>query len=161
MLPGTGWEWHGGSQPVEGRLWGGCLEIVDFNLRAARYLAPDDAAYDGCVLYLETTEELPTAQYVGEVLMCLGERGPAPALRGAAHGPAQGLVVRAPERPGRSGQAYVDAQHEAVLGAMAEYSPDVPVVLDVDFGHTDPQLVMPNGGDVRIDPGAGTISVRY
>ena len=58
-------------------------------------------------------------------------------------------------------QAYVDAQHEAVLGAMAEYSPDVPVVLDVDFGHTDPQLVMPNGGEVRIDPAAGTISVRY
>ncbi len=82
MLPGTGWEWHGGSQPVEGRLWGGCLEIVDFNLRAARYLAPDDAAYDGCVLYLETTEELPTAQYVGEVLMCMGERGPARSASG-------------------------------------------------------------------------------
>ena len=63
------------SGAVEGRLWGGCLEIVDFNLRAARYLAPDDAAYDGCVLYLETSEEMPTAQYVGEVLMCMGERG--------------------------------------------------------------------------------------
>ena len=37
----------------------------------------------------------------------------------------------------------------------------MPVVLDVDFGHTDPQLVMPNGGDVRIDPAARTISVRY
>ena len=44
---------------------------------------------------------------------------------------------------------------------MAEYSPDVPVVLDVDFGHTDPQLVLPHGGDVRIDPAARSVSVRY
>ena len=74
MLPGTGWQWYGTDQVVEGRLWGGCLEIVDFNLRVGTHL-PDDAAYDGCVLHLETSEELPTAQYVGEVLMCMGERG--------------------------------------------------------------------------------------
>ena len=90
-----------------------------------------------------------------------GRARPAPALPGAAHGPAQGLVVRAPERRRAERTAYVDAQHEAVLDAMEEYSPDVPVVLDVDFGHTDPQLVMPNGGEVRIDPAAGSISVRY
>ena len=57
--------------------------------------------------------------------------------------------------------AYAREQHDAVLAAMAEYSPDVPVVLDVDFGHTDPQLVLPHGGDVRIDPVARSISVRY
>ena len=161
MLPGTGWQWHGGTQTVEGRLWGGCFEIIDFNLRAARYLAPDDAAYDGCVLYLETTEELPTAQYVGEVLMCLGERGLLQRFRALLMGRPKAWSLRAPERTPSQRAAYVDAQHEAVLAAMAEYSPDVPVVLDVDFGHTDPQLVMPNGGEVRIDPAAGTISVRY
>ena len=43
---------------------------------------------------------------------------------------------------------------------MAEYSLDVPVVLDADFGHTDPRLVMPHGGEVRIDPAARSV-VRY
>jgi muramoyltetrapeptide carboxypeptidase LdcA involved in peptidoglycan recycling len=164
MLPGTGWQWHqvsaGSTDAVEGRLWGGCFEIIDFNLRAARYLAPDDAAYDGCVLYLETSEEMPTAQYVGEVLMCMGERGLLRRFGALLMGRPKAWSFEHPnDQPGR--QAYVDAQHEAVLGAMAEYSPDVPVVLDVDFGHTDPQLVMPNGGEVRIDPGARTIGVRY
>jgi muramoyltetrapeptide carboxypeptidase LdcA involved in peptidoglycan recycling len=160
MLPGTGWQWHGGSAAVEGRLWGGCLEIVDFNLRAARYLAPDDAAYDGCVLYLETSEELPSAQYVGEVLMCMGERGLLQRFAALLMGRPKGWSFEHPhDDAGR--QAFVEAQHEAVLGAMAEYSPDVPVVLDVDFGHTDPQLVVPNGGEVRIDPGKERISVRY
>jgi muramoyltetrapeptide carboxypeptidase LdcA involved in peptidoglycan recycling len=53
------------------------------------------------------------------------------------------------------------AQLEAVLGAFAEYNPRIPLVFDVDFGHTDPQLVIPNGGDVRIDPASRSIRVRY
>jgi muramoyltetrapeptide carboxypeptidase LdcA involved in peptidoglycan recycling len=159
MLPGAGWQWHGGNQSVEGRLWGGCLEIVDYQLRAGRYLL-DDAAYDGCVLYLETSEELPTAQYVGEVLMCLGERGLLQRFRGLLMGRPRGWRFGTPNDE-EFRASYVESQHRAVLGAMAEYSPDVPVVLDVDFGHTDPQLVMPHGGDCRIDPGAASVRVRY
>lgn len=158
MLPGTGWVWAGGERSVEGRLWGGCLEIIDFNVRAATLL--DDAAYDGCVLYLETSEELPTAQYVGEVLMCLGERGLLQRFSGLLMGRARAWQFGTADDP-EFRQSYVQAQREAVLGAFAEYSPDVPIVLDVDFGHTDPQLVIPNGGDCRIDPVAQSVSVRY
>jgi muramoyltetrapeptide carboxypeptidase LdcA involved in peptidoglycan recycling len=159
MLPGTGWQWHGGEQLVEGRLWGGCLEIVDFQLRVGRYLL-DDAAYDGCVLVLETSEELPSAQYVGEVLMCLGERGLLERFSGLLMGrPKARALGQADDVAARA--SYVEAQHEAVLSAMAEYHPDVPVVLDVDLGHTDPQLVVPHGGEVRIDPVARSVSVRY
>lgn len=165
MLPGTGWRWHGvstgstGERLVEGRLWGGCLEIVDFNLRAGRHL-PDDAAYDGCVLYLETSEELPTAQYVGEVLMCMGERGLLQRFSALLMGRARAWEFGTPGNP-KFRATYVEEQREAVLGAFAEYSPGVPIVLDVDLGHTDPQLTIPNGGDCRIDTGARTVSVRY
>lgn len=159
LLAGAGWQWHGGDHPVEGRLWGGCLEIVDFHLRTGRYLL-DDPAYDGCVLHLETSEELPTAQYVGEVLMCLGERGLLQRFGALLMGrPLAWRRGTGNDEEFRA--AYVQAQHDAVLAAMAEYSPGVPVVLDVDFGHTDPQLVMPYGGDVRIDPVEQSISVRY
>ena len=44
---------------------------------------------------------------------------------------------------------------------MREYNPDVPVVLDVDLGHTDPQLVVPHGGQVRLSPATRTIHVTY
>ena len=148
------------TQLVEGRLWGGCLEIVDFQLRAGRYLL-EDAAYDGCVLFLETSEELPTAQYVGEVLMCLGERGLLQRFSGAAHGPAAGLALRHAATTRRSGRRTSRRSTRWCSAAMAEYSPDVPVVLDVDLGHTDPQLVVPYGGECRIDPVAPTVSVRY
>ena len=160
MLPGTGWQWHGAGRAVEGRLWGGCFEIVDFNLRTARYLAADDAAYDGCVLYLETSEELPAAQYVDEVLMCLGERGLLQRFSALLMGRPLAWRFGTPDDPGFRAE-YTRDQHAVVLERMAEYSPGVPVVLDVDLGHTDPHLVIPNGGDVRIDPAARTVSVRY
>ena len=151
--------------PVEGRLWGGCLEIIDFDLRAARYLASWTTLHaEGCMmLYLETSKELPTAQYVGEVLMCMGERGLL--QRFGALLMARPLAWRFEHagRPGvPGGTGYVDgAARSRARGDGKVFSPDVPVILDVDFGHTDPHLVVPNGGDVRIDPAARTIAVRY
>ena len=74
MVESEGWEWHGPKRRVEGQSWGGCLEILDFHFRAARYLQPDER-YDGCVLFCETSEDMPSDDYVYQVLMGLGERG--------------------------------------------------------------------------------------
>ena len=92
--------------------------------------------------------------------MCMGERGLLQRFAALLMGRPKAWSFDHPNAP-EERTAYVDAQHEAVLEAMAEYSPGVPVVLDVDFGHTDPHLVMPNGGEVRIDPARELISVRY
>ena len=43
------------------------------------------------------------------------------------------------------------AHREAVLRAVAEYNEDLVVVLDVDFGHTGPQFVLPYGGRMTVD----------
>lgn len=34
-------------------------------------------------------------------------------------------------------------------------------VFDVDFGHTDPQLVVPVGGRIRVDGPSRRITVTY
>lgn len=162
MMPGEGWRWDRvPDRPavVEGRLWGGCLEIIDFNLRVGTHLL-DDAAYDGCVLYLETSEELPSAEYVARVLMCMGERGLLQRFTALLMGRPLAWRFGTPNDHGFRRQ-YAEAQRDAVLTAFEEYSPGVPVVLDVDLGHTDPHLVVPNGGECRIDPVARTVSVRY
>jgi muramoyltetrapeptide carboxypeptidase LdcA involved in peptidoglycan recycling len=56
---------------------------------------------------------------------------------------------------------YIRQQHEAVLRAIAEYHPEAVVVLNVDFGHTDPQLVLPHGGEITVDAAAHRITVSY
>jgi muramoyltetrapeptide carboxypeptidase LdcA involved in peptidoglycan recycling len=67
---------------------------------------------------------------------------------GAPHGPEQR-------------EAYRAAQREAVLRALAVYAPDTMAVFDVDLGHTDPQVVIPYGGTVRVDGPARRITVTY
>ena len=52
-------------------------------------------------------------------------------------------------------------QRDAVGRAMAEYNPGAPIVYDVDIGHTDPQLIIPCGGEIRLDGPAREIHVHY
>ncbi|WKX08212.1 hypothetical protein [Streptomyces sp. NL15-2K] len=59
------------------------------------------------------------------------------------------------------GARYAAEQREAVLRAMRAYAPDTTIVFDVDYGHTDPQLVIPYGGTVRVDGPARRIKVAY
>jgi muramoyltetrapeptide carboxypeptidase LdcA involved in peptidoglycan recycling len=56
---------------------------------------------------------------------------------------------------------YTREQHEAVVAAVAEYHPGVPLVFGVDFGHTEPQFVIPSGGTVTVDGASREIYVTY
>lgn len=159
MFPSDGWEWHGPRTSVTGPAWGGNLEIVDMNLRAGRYVLPNKE-YEGAVLYLETSEELPDASFVYRVLMCMGERGLLARFRAVLWGrpKAWSLVRRnAPEEKAR----YVAEQREAVLAAFAEYNAAAPLVWGVELGHTDPQYVIPSGGEVTVDAVERRVMVRY
>ena len=149
MFTNTGWTWLNDGQVVEGTVWGGCLEIVDWHLRAGTYLLPSDA-YAGSILCLETSEEMPSAEYVYRMLVAMGERSllqQFPALlvaRPQAWSPHQ-------RQTAEEKAAYTAAQAEAIRAALAEYHPRAMVVLNMDFGHTDPQCILPHGGRIRID----------
>ncbi|MDE3094304.1 MAG: LD-carboxypeptidase, partial [Acidobacteriota bacterium] len=52
-------------------------------------------------------------------------------------------------------------QEQAVLRALDTYNPTAIVVYGPDFGHTDPQWVLPYGGQMTIDGPARRISVTY
>jgi muramoyltetrapeptide carboxypeptidase LdcA involved in peptidoglycan recycling len=49
------------------------LFLWNLGLRTGMYMRPDNR-YEGAVLFLETSEEMPPASYVHRVLMCMGER---------------------------------------------------------------------------------------
>jgi hypothetical protein len=64
------------------------------------------------------------------------------------------------EHPAAPGErdAYQADQRAAVLRALAEYAPQTMAVFDVDFGRTDPQLVIPYAGMIRVDGPARRIT---
>ncbi|CAM5492724.1 Muramoyltetrapeptide carboxypeptidase LdcA involved in peptidoglycan recycling OS=Streptomyces griseomycini OX=66895 GN=FHS37_000188 PE=3 SV=1 [Streptomyces griseomycini] len=158
--PGTGWTWVNADRVVEGRTWGGCLEIVGWMLMAGRGVARDLSEYDGGVLFLETSEELPSAEEVFRTLRNMGERGLLGRFSALLMGRPKTWSFERPLSP-EEGAAYAAAQRDAVSRAMRAYAPDSIVVFDVDLGHTDPQLVIPYGGLVRVDGPARRITVTY
>jgi muramoyltetrapeptide carboxypeptidase LdcA involved in peptidoglycan recycling len=159
MRPGAGWAWAGEQRAVTGPSWGGCLEILDFHLRAGRYLLEPEA-YAGCVLMLETSEEMPSAEYVYRVLAGMGERGMLEQF-GA-------VMVATPKAWNRERRQsvpdrlqYAADQQASILRALDEYNPGVPTVFGLDFGHTDPQIVIPHGGSITVDGNNQTVTVAY
>ncbi|MER5291590.1 MULTISPECIES: S66 family peptidase [Streptomyces] len=157
--PGTGWTWVNDDRVAEGRGWGGNLEILGWLLMADREIA-DPAQYDGDVLFLETSEELPSAAEVFRTLRNMGERGLLRRFSALLMARAKTWSFEHPNSPEEAAR-YAADQREAVLSAMRMYAPDTPIVFDVDFGHTDPQVVIPYGGTVRVDGPARRITVTY
>ena len=77
--PTEPWTWAGPEREVNGRTWGGCIEVVDQTTMADR-LPPLTAltaltALAGTILILESSEELPPAVWVQRWMRSLGERG--------------------------------------------------------------------------------------
>ncbi|WP_405545926.1 LD-carboxypeptidase [Streptomyces phaeochromogenes] len=158
--PGTGWTWVNADRVVEGRSWGGCLEILAGLLMADREIPRDLSVHDGGVLFLETSEELPSSEEVFRVLRNMGERGLLQRFSALLMGRAKTWSFERPNSP-QEGARYAAEQREAVLRAMGAYAPDTTIVLDVDLGHTDPQIVIPYGGVIRLDGPARRITVTY
>lgn len=147
--PNPGWRWENASGVVEGRVWGGCLEILDVFLAGGRY-APDSTDLDDAVLALETSEELPGPAQVRRTMQALGERGYLERANALLVGRAKARSY-ADERPPADREAYRETQRETVMEVVEQYGPGTPVVFDLDFGHTFPTVPLPIGGRVTID----------
>jgi len=157
--PSPGWVWHQAERVVTAPTWGGNLEILHWNLAADRWILPP-AAYEGCVLLLETSEELPPAEEVFRMLRNAGERGLLqrfPAVL-VATAKASNLGNRPPTDDRRR---FRDEQRAAVLRALAAYNPSAMAVFGVDFGHTSPQWILPYGGSVTVDGPARRIVAHF
>jgi muramoyltetrapeptide carboxypeptidase LdcA involved in peptidoglycan recycling len=159
MRPATPWVWHGPQVNVTARLWGGCLEILDWTMQVGHWVAEPEH-YRASVLFIETSEEMPTPTHVFRTLRSLGERG--------VLGELAGLIVARPvsEPFGEvaSDEEITALEHdhrEAVLSAIGDYNPTVPVVFGLDAGHTDPQVILPIGGFVELDTEQRRIHILY
>lgn len=160
--PAEPWTWAGASRSVTGTVWGGCLEIVEWTLAVGRYVLPP-ASYADCVLALESSEERPPPDEVFRMLRNLGERG--------ILGQAAALLWGRPPVTQREDDVLLDTDQraerrsdyrDAVLRAVADYGrDDLVVVMDVDFGHTIPQLLLPYGGQVTVDGSARRLVAHF
>jgi muramoyltetrapeptide carboxypeptidase LdcA involved in peptidoglycan recycling len=158
-VPSPGWIWHRPDARVSAPTWGGNLEILHWNLAADRWIRPVED-YAGCVLLLETSEEMPPAEEVFRMLRNAGERGLLQQFPAILVGTAKATAI-GHDRPPDQRQQYRDEQRAAILRALDDYHPTAMVVFGVDFGHTTPQWILPYGGRITVDGPARRITAHY
>ena len=155
MYQSHGWIWHNDKHSIiQGRLWGGCLEVLDLHLSVKRYL-PDFDQLNGTILFIETSEEMPSEGFVYRFIAALAELHMLEKF--------QAILMACPKaqfcdkEPVEGREAFIVNQQRAVKSALQDYAVDIPVIFNMNFGHTDPQMIIPNGGHVKINGSLKTI----
>ena len=149
LNPPTGWVFHQDCGEVKGMLFGGCVEVLDW-LRGSPYL-PSIESLRGAVLFLETSEEAPPPSRLTEFIRSLAAMGVLERLGGILFGRPGGQIQ--PEMF----QSYDDALCNTI---RVEYGLDeLPIVTNMDFGHTDPVFVIPFGLQIYINSVQRQISI--
>ncbi len=148
-----------GSQDGHGRLWGGCVESLVAQVAAGRYLpSPDDL--EGAVLFIETAEDIPEHWVIEYLLTGFGERGWFDKFQAVLVGRPKAWEFNKQQTTEQK-TAYRQEQRETVIKAIREYNQSIPIIQNLDFGHTAPQIVMPYGGTVQIDGKEQKIFLKY
>jgi muramoyltetrapeptide carboxypeptidase LdcA involved in peptidoglycan recycling len=157
--PNDGWFWDG-TNSASGILWGGCLESLGLQLKVGKWL-PHPQAVIGTVLCLETSELIPEPWYVSDFLVGMGERGYLSNLSAliVARPKSRAIFVKEPPVADRSN--YRSRQRETIIKEFRRYNSKAPVVLNVDFGHTKPQIPMPFGQKAIVDGQAQKVWLTF
>lgn len=137
--PHDGWRWLQGSGTVSGRLFGGCSDVLQLLKGTAFW--PEPEFFAGRILFLETSEDKPPVSFTENWLRSFGVGGGLDKLAG--------LLIGRPRDYTPAESRELDA---VVVQVIAEFGrDDLPVVSNLDFGHTDPQWILPNNVLFEID----------
>lgn len=147
-MSNLGWDWVQEGTRKTGFIWGGCIEVLEF-MKGTDFWPPR-SFFEDKFLFLETSEEAPSP---GHVLRWLRNYGTQTILDRV-----QGLLIG---RPYGYGDEQKKQLREAVVQVVVRESgrTDMPIILDFDAGHTDPQVLVPFGILTEIDPRHKTISL--
>lgn len=129
-----------GTGRVTGHLIGGCAEVLEV-LKGTSWWPPL-SYWDNAILFYETSEEAPSHEYVLRWLRNFAAQGILSKLAG--------IVLARPG--GGMDDARRHLQKIAVIKALDEVRLDhLPVLADLDIGHTDPIATLPYGALAEID----------
>ena len=144
----SGWRWISGGGVVRGELFGGCMEV--FEMMKATDFWPEKKFWKEKVFFLETSEEKPSLHQVDHALRNYGMLGVWDHVNAFIFG-------RARDYSDGEKKELEDLVTTVIVGEFGRT--DMPIIANVDIGHTDPQFVLPLGGRVEIDCGDKKIAL--
>lgn len=137
----NGWTFLQGKGITQGRLWGGCIGVLEC-IKSTDYW-PDKTFWNNKVLFLETSEEKPLPSQVGCMLRNYGIQGILGKVKGVVFGRAKDYSLKEKEEFNKIILSVIRDEFKVS---------DISVIVDMDFGHTDPKLILPLGCMVSLNP---------
>lgn len=133
-----GYECLQGNGIVTGPLLGGCIDA--FMLYNGTSIWPSKSEFAGTILFLETSEDYPSCDLLTWILRNLAAQG----IFDVIHG----LVFAKP----MDGMYY--EEYKGVLKKVIgeeEHHPDLPILYNLNFGHSTPRCILPYGIQAEIN----------
>lgn len=145
MNSNKGYELLQGSAVVQGRLIGGCIEVLEFAKGTS--LWPEESYWKDSILFFETSEDLPEPSYIEYWLRNYGSQGILQNIKG--------IVFAKPQH-----ERYYEEYKESILRIMKELDlNELPILYNLNFGHTEPKFILPYGAMAEIDCERVTFSI--
>lgn len=138
LQPHAGYELLQGKGIARGRLLGGCIEVLE--TMKSTSLWPDIAAWKDAILFFETSEEMPDPTYFEYWLRNYGTQG--------ILNEANGIIFGKPYD-----NKYYEEYKRAIIKVVRDELKlaDMPILCNMNFGHTAPMMILPYGAMAEID----------
>lgn len=156
--PSTLWRYIQGDNIVRGPLIGGCMDVL-MNMVIGTKLWPEINEFNNAILFLEISEEQPSVDLVLYWIRNLGAQGILERISGLLFARPGNYPLKTTEEEQKWINKYPEYD-KVILKGLKEFGrTDLPVVTNMDYGHTLPQLILPYGIQTEINPKMKTVSL--
>ncbi len=151
MRNNPSWRWLNGKGQHQGRLFGGCVEVICPILANTACWPREPSFYADKILFLEYSRELANAEYTAWWMRSLAAQGVLAEIQGLCFGRNHFSVTEDETRK----------IPEAILKVVVseEGLQNMPIVVDMDFGHVQPMMTLPIGCLAEMDCDRQTFSI--
>ncbi len=142
----SGWDFLQGSGTVSGALLGGCLEVLEVLKDTPLWVKPED--WKGKIMFFETSETMMPPHYFRSILRNYIASGIMQNING--------LIV------GRPYNNQYAKEYELIIKQLIISEAgltDLPIITNMDFGHTCPVFTIPYGVKAEINSENKTFSI--
>jgi muramoyltetrapeptide carboxypeptidase LdcA involved in peptidoglycan recycling len=146
LTDSNGWNFLQGNTKVQGQLIGGCVDVLEFLKGTDYWLSKSD--WTDKILFLETSEEMMPPTNFRRVLRNYAAQGIFEKI--------SGLILGRPYN-----NKFVDEYNNILLQVIRDEQGNdhLPIITEMDFGHTCPTFTIPYGVVAEIDSEQKTFSI--
>ncbi|MFP5107568.1 S66 family peptidase [Neobacillus sp. C211] len=145
MRQNVGYEILQGSGVAQGHLIGGCIEVLEF--AKGTVLWPEKKYWNDSILFFETSEEKPEPNNIKYWLRNY-------AIQGILQ-KANGIIFGKPQD-----EKYYEEYKVEIQKVMKEFNlEDLPILYNLNFGHTEPKFILPYGARAEINCDKKTFTI--